>query len=537
MRLEGFIGPTYQASSLNADAERSMNLYAEAIESVGKNKTVLRGTPGLSLWGTLPTAPVRGMLAAGGPLSVGPRLFAVGGSKLYEVFVDGTSTLRGDVGDGGAHYPVQMFPNGNQLYIVSDGKAYVDNGAGPALATFVPLTGTVTTTTSGSNAVVWVSGDVFESSMLGNPIVINGSTYTVATYTDSHHLTLASDPGNHVGAAMTYTGPVTATTGAFLDGYFIAQASNSKQFNISAQLNGLSWNGLDFGIKEGYPDNIGAILADHEELWLLGEETTEVWRNTGAAAFPFERDPSGFIQQGIAAPWSAVRLANSVAWIGGDTRGQPVAWLAQGFQPKRISTHAVEKAWAAYSTVADAIAYCYLDEGHQFWVISFPLADATWVYDATTGLWHERGWWNGTGFGRQRGQCHAFCFGLHLVGDWENGKIYRMSSSLYDDAGTAIHRIRAAPHLANEDKRLMYSRFRLDAENTGALNPSLDWSNDGGHSFINSRTTVSNTAGALSVYDWRRLGKARDRVFQITITAAVKVALIDAYLEFSAGLS
>jgi hypothetical protein len=72
-----------------------------------------------------------------------------------------------------------------------------------------------------------------------------------------------------------------------------------------------------------------------------------------------------------------------------------VAFLATGYVPQRISTAAIEKAWGAYSTVWDAVAYSCIMDGHEFWAISFPTANATWVYDATLGEWHQRGWWNG----------------------------------------------------------------------------------------------------------------------------------------------
>lgn len=540
MNSFGFIGPTYQSASLNADAERSVNLYPEMIESgAGKNKMALLGTPGLTPFGTLATSPVRGLWAGGAPLTTGPRLFAVAGSKSYEVSSGGAGTLLGDVGNDGT--PAQMFPNGNQLGTVSAGIFWIDNGAGPVSIKFTLGRGAVNTVGA---AVTRVSGDVFNAGMVGGAFVLGGTgysggtSYTVLSVTDESHLTLTSSPGTLTGAV--YNAPtvdtVTARTGAFLDGYFIVQKPDSKQWNISALNDGTKWNPLDFAIKEGYPDNIGSLLADHEELWIFGEETTEVWRNTGAANFPFERDPGAFIHQGIAAPWTAVRLMNGVAWVGSDSRGNAIAWRAQGFVPVRVSTHAVEQAWSGYSTITDATAYTYEETGHQFWVINFPTASATWVYDATEGMWHERGFWNGSAIARQRGNNHAFVFGKHLVGDYSTGVIYQSSSTAYDDAGTAIHRIRTAPHVSDEDAWTFFSRFRLDAENTGALNPSLDWSVDGGHTFNTPRTTASNAAGVFARYDWRRLGRSRDRVFRITITAAVKVALIDAYLDAEKGL-
>jgi hypothetical protein len=48
MNYPQLVGPSYTSSSPNADVERSVNLFPEAIESGnGKNQYVLLGTPGL----------------------------------------------------------------------------------------------------------------------------------------------------------------------------------------------------------------------------------------------------------------------------------------------------------------------------------------------------------------------------------------------------------------------------------------------------------------------------------------------------------
>lgn len=463
----GFVGGSYTARTKNLAADESMNLYYEAAESgTGKSPAALIGTPGLSLWGTLPTTPVRGLWAGE------DRLFAAGGGKLYELASNGTPTELGDIADDGG--PVQIFPNGNQLLIISGGQAYVDNGSGPVSA----------------------------------PV-----------------------PADPAAAALTPAATVgTASSACFLDTYFIAVKPDSKKFFTSASLDGTTWNELEFETKEAYPDNTNGILASHKELWIGGKQTIEIWRQEGDIDHIWRLDPSGFIQQGVLARHTFRRFANGVAWIGGDTEGRCVAWRAQGFQPVRFSTHAVEQAWEAYSTVTDAFAFTYAEAGHIFYVVTFPTANATWVYDWTTKLWHRRGWWNGSSIDKHRASCHAFVFGKHLVGDHTNGKIYQMSHSLNADDGTSIHRYRTAPHLTNEDEYESFSRFRVAMENTGA-NPTLAWSTDGGHTFSAERTAQSHDTGDLAMYEWRRLGRSRDRVFRVTVTTNAKVAMTGAQIE------
>lgn len=601
--FDAFIGPSYTAQSANVDCENSMNLYAEAIEGggTGKAKIVLYGTPGLTAYFTLPTAPVRCLW------SNASRLFAVGGSKLYEVFgasagtvnatslsttvtwasgdrfngnwpsgtpitingvskvissvTDGThlimtttagisgagsgvpytkaisTDLRGDVGNDGN--PAEIFSNGNQILIISNGIAYCDNGAGPIQPNYGSRSGNVNTANVGAHSrVSWIDGDLFDASMVGQPIVIGGVTYTVSVFTNPTLIetttALAAGP-----LAYTATYPVYAATGAFLDTYFIVAAPESKQFNFSAINDGTTWDPLDYASKSAYPDNILAMLADHEELWLQGTDTTEIFQNTGAALNPLTRIAGALIHHGLAARFCRNRLQNGVAWLSSDpARGGAIAYLAQGFTPNRISTHAVETVWSGYSTIADAVSFTYTDRGHEFWVITFPTANATWVFDATSGWWHPRGWWNGSSIDRQRQMFHAYAFGSHIVGDWQTGALYVQSLTALSDAGTSIHRIRTAPHLSTEQLWNFYNRFQLDMEvgqSTSTPSVSLDWSDDGGHTFHAAITTTPTVATYAGRVVWRRLGRSRDRVWRITITDAVAIALIRAILDVEQG--
>lgn len=473
MSKYAFIGPSYESRSPNADKQTTINLYPETVESgAGKNRKVLYGTPGLSLFGTLGAGPVRGLWAGEG------RLFAVSGTTLYEVSSGGVGTSLGTVASDGA--PAYMYPNGTQLFVVSGGSAYLHNG-----------------TTLASAPVPGAPG--------------------------------ASGAGGAVG---------TASSGCYLDGYFIAAKPGTKVFFISALNDGLTWDALDFASKEGYPDAISSVLADHRELWLFGtHKSTEVWRNEGDPDFPFRPDPGGFQHYGLAAKHSVCNFASGVAWLGGDTRGRVAAFRSQGFQPVRISNYAVEETWRGYGDISGAVGYTYLDSGHEFYVLTF--ASATWVYDLTENVWHQRGVWNGTGYDRFPGWVHAFAFGKHIVGDHTSGKLYEMSLSTGTYEGATIRRERIAPHMCEEQKNLFFHKFQLDLETgVGAaeLFADLSWSDDGGRTWT---TAVTRSAGVSGDYDarviWRRLGSARDRLFKVTVTADRKIAMIDAYYEATPG--
>lgn len=593
----GLVGPTYSLSSPNLDAQRAINLMPQVVESgSGKSKVALKGTPGLHLWATLPSAPVRGLWAGEN------RLFAAAGTGLYEVSAGGSPTSLGTIADDGDHTPVQIFSNGNQLMIIASGKVYIHTGTSLIEPFFTTAAGTVNTA---GTAVTRTYGDDFLPSMVGSQILIDGTGYTVLSVTDSSHLTLASTAGTQtdkpytiavgggaiasgtnvtwtsgdkfsqsmVGTTITLAGegdftvasvqdaehlqlttplsgsvsvawhtlpPVTARTGTFLDGYFIVNPPDSKLFYFSRLMDGKYWDALEYSTKEGYPDNISAMFSDHCELWLFGtHKSIEVWRNEGDpnAAGGFRRDPSAFIHCALVAPWSVCSLATGLHFLGGDTQGRVVAYRAQGFMPVRVSTHAVEEAWRSYSVVWDAYSYTYVDEGHPFWVINFQTANATWVYDVSTQMWHERGSWNGTSFDKHRGRDHAFVFGKNLVGDHASGNIYEMRMSFYDDNGAAIRRRRTAAHIANEENRVFHHRLQIDLEVTADQHPTvtLDWSDDDGTTWSTGRVGTPSLANKKGRVIWNRLGSARDRIYGITITDQVQVAIADAYLQASPG--
>jgi len=342
-----------------------------------------------------------------------------------------------------------------------------------------------------------------------------------------------------------------AFTGAdvvdFLDGYFVFNKPGTGQFQITG-LYDTTIDPLDFATAEGSPDLLVSLIVDHRELWLFGENSTEVFFNSGNPDFPFERIQGAFIEQGCAAKFSVAKMDNSVFWLSADDRGQGMVQRAVGYQPQRISTHAVEFAIGGYSRIDDAVAYTYQQEGHSFYVLTFPSANATWVYDASTNMWHERAWRNpvDASLNRHRSNCQMAFANEVLVGDWENGKIYAMDLDVFTDNGDPLPAIRQTAHLASGRFWQFFFRLWVDMEtgvglNTGqGSNPQvmLQWSDDGGHNWSNELWVTAGKIGERTVRAvWRRLGRSRDRVWRVTITDPVKRVLIDGDIEMKVGTS
>lgn len=366
-------------------------------------------------------------------------------------------------------------------------------------------------------------------------VAVDGvSGYTVDMSTDA--FASISDPDFAVSNQVTYQ-----------DGYFIFNEAGTGRFFYS-DLDQITIS-PDQTTAEAFADDLVGLISDHRDLWLFGENTTEVFYNVGAANNVFQRIQGAFIEHGCAARFSIAKMNNDVFWLGKNEQGDGVVYKARGYQPQRISTHAVEFAIRNYASIDDAVAYTYQQSGHFYYCINFVGAGTTWVYDDSTGLWHERAFWNNGAFERHRGQHQAFAFGKQYLGDWENGKIYELSLTTYTDNGEEIRRVRTCPHLSSNLDNVFYNTLQVDLETgvgldgavtTQGHNPMamLQWSDDGGHNWSNEHWQSFGKIGARRTrLIWRRLGYSRDRIFRLVISDPNKVAIIGAQLDLKKGFS
>lgn len=439
------------------------------------------------------------------------------------------------------------------LYPTPGWQPFCTLGATPIRPPFFTLNGATFVVAGGTlyELPSVVGGDALtRSTAIHNP---DNSRVSMAGNGDAgHQLLVASGSQLFCFDLLTDTGSVIADIAgsfvAFLDGYFIALDPQTSTLNLSALEDGTTWDALDAIQRNDVPDKWIAMIRHHKELWLFGLQTTSVYYNGDDPDFPFVPNPSVFIPYGISAPQSAANVAGAPMWLGAGEDGANVVLRANGYQAQRVSTHAVEYAISTYATVSDAEADVYQEQGHVFYRLSFPTAGATWVYDATTGLWCEEGAWNGLTFGVVPVTGHAYANGRHLVGNRTTGAIYQQSMDYATtiDGSTGIRRLRRAPHLLKEKQQVVYDRFELHLESGLGLatgqgsDPQvmLRWSDDGGESFGDPDMT---SAGAIGEYlarpIWYMLGQGRDRVFEVSVSDPIPWRVLDAYLQMRPGRS
>lgn len=471
------LGASYVARSINAADNRMVNLFPEMTPDNGQTAAFLNRAPGLEYLQTVGTGPIRALWAH---QTNGSDFYVVSGNEVYKM-----STLTGDpvlLGTVSGTGPVSIADNGTQLFFACNPDSYIYNEV----------------------------TNVFQQ------------------------ITDPDFPG--------------AVTVGYLDGYFVFNEPDSQRVWVTSLLDGLSVDPLDFASAEGSPDGLVALIVDHREAWLFGTDSVEVWYDAGLPDFPLTRIQGAFNEIGCVAAFSVAKLDNGLFWLGTDARGQGIVYRANGYTGQRVSTHAIEYAIAQYSDISDAVAYTYQQEGHAFYVLTFPTGNATWVYDVATQAWHERaGWLNGA-FTRHRSNCQCNFLGNTVVGDFENGNIYKMSLDVYSDNGDIqkwLRSWRALPTGTNNLKRTAHHSLQLNCEaGVGLIDGQgsdpqamLRWSDDGGHTWSNEHWSPMGKIGAYyqRVF-WRRLGmtlKLRDRVYEVSGTDPVKIAIMGAELILS----
>lgn len=315
----------------------------------------------------------------------------------------------------------------------------------------------------------------------------------------------------------------------YVDGYFIFTRRDSSQFFISALRDGTTYDASEFATAESSPANLARVLVDHREVWFFKEganPTTEVWTNTGASPFPFERISGAILERGTASGMSPAKADNGVFWLGDDR----IVYRAAGYQPARISTHVEEEILRA-ATVSDAIGWTYSQGGHTFYVLELPTTGRTLVYDAATNGWHERVSGLADAAWRARGAVSAF--GKVLVGDSTAGNIAELDLDTYTELGAPlVSKARAA--MVGDSKRKFMHSCELEFEpgvglSTGqGSSPTvmLRISNDGGRTWGNEKT---GSVGAIGAYRararWNRLGSFEQRAMEWSISDPVKRAV------------
>ncbi len=505
----GFVGGFDTTANPYQDAQTCINWYPEISPSkAAKTAVSLLGAPGLiqlvtagptlppldSIWpqpSTVTSLPVRGCWV----LSGSTQALAVIGNGCYLVTITslGSSTIVG---------------------------ALLMQQVGTLLTTSGPVS-------------------IRDDGLGGYAVIVDGPfgyLYNGAT----HAFNQITDPG--------FLG---SSTVAFIDGWWIFCVPGTQTFYTNALPYAITFNASLFANKDAFSDKLMAVWENKEELWLLGEKTTEIWYNAGGQYFAFQRLVGTLLQVGCKAIYSVARFStegqDGLIWFGRSDRGENIIVKTKGFAAEVVSTPAVSDAIATYTVTADAIGYTYQEDGHEFYVLTFPTADQTWVYDGSMPIelaWTQRLSYDpyAQTFHRHRSNCYMNFAGMRVVGDYQNGSLYQMTRASFTDAGWPLLARRRSPYVWSKEnrERVFMASLQLDfAPGVGTSSglgqdpqAYLRIAHDGPTSFGQQwplpMGQIGNTRNRCMK---RRLAMGRNNLFELDVIAPVRRDLVGATLK------
>lgn len=359
-----------------------------------------------------------------------------------------------------------------------------------------------------------------------------------------------------IGSEQNYVG---GSTVVFNDGYFLYNQPDTNYVWSSALNDGTSWSALEFFTAETKPCIVEGLAVNKGEVWLLADTLTEVWFDAAnpPPGSPYSYRVGSGMDIGCQAPNSIVEMELINIWL--DSRGYvSVSDISpyirnnnSGYSMKVVSTPALHAEWATYPTLTDAIGTYYVDRGHIMYMLTFPTAQKTWVYDfpskqavmsMTVGEWHERTYLNPGSFQEEYYliQYVTKFNQLNIGAGIRSGKIYDFGFGYFTDDGAPIRCTRTTAPFSADFKYVGVDKLSLRMETGLSLQQGsgsmpqvmLRYSNDGAHTWSQS---LARDMGKVGEYNhkltWNRLGSADEWVFEFTIQSPIEFSLIKAGAE------
>jgi hypothetical protein len=384
------------------------------------------------------------------------------------------------------------------VLVVSNGRVWkITDSAG----TLTELTGSIALRTS---SPVTFAGD-------GTRVVMANGGQMV--HTDFSTLTTMADA----------QAPTEVTHVAHLDGYILANEVGTGRGRFSAINDLTDWVDLDFFSAESDPDDLMAMKVAYREIIAVGRESVEFWVNDGQT--PFQRIQGSAQPFGIEAPHSLNLAGPNWMWLGHNRRMVTM----EGRQVKIVSTP-YDRVIQRYTAVDDAVGYSISMDGLPLYVLNFPTARETLVFNHESQQWHKWGYWDSSRglYERYRGlsYCYARAWNFHLVGDYANGIIYKADRQTFTDNGNPIRSLLRTGHIshgAEFTKRSDVVRLRCKRGqgNSAVADPQVMMRRriNNGAQWTNERWKSLGRVGQHSPYiDWRRNGIYRTCQYEFTHT-------------------
>jgi hypothetical protein len=405
---------------------------------------------------------------------------------------------------------VAYFVVGNNLVSVSSAKTFTNLGV-------IPGNGRVSMANNGRYLVMVIS--------TGQGYVYDNQSNTVTQITSANYRP--------------------ASTVVFKDEFFVFSSLDGEVFFNSNLNDPFTFDALDFGVASIKPDKIVGLHVNHNELFVAGAETCEIFQNVGGSGFPFLRVPGANIQKGVYAKFSMLEFDNTWVFVGGGLNELAAVWKVSGSSSaQKLSTDAIDKEIQKFTEeeLSGAFATTISRHGQFLAIFNFEssrIPSRTFVYNATASASAGRPIWfelqTGVEDGRFRAQSIVKAYGKLLVGDDRSGVIGEFNNDELTYYGDVIFRQSTSQPFSQGGVAVfsgaLEATFQSGVGITGEQeNPQcrMDYSDDGGRTFAPETTRSLGKVGEFESRSiWERQGRFPvSRVIRFTVTAKVTANLI-----------
>lgn len=454
------------------------------------------------------------------PIETGGRLINCVAEKL----ADGASnkfSIRRDTGLRKLFSPNtageprgSLFVNGT-LYYICGAKAYTVTEAG-GVFTVTTLTGTI----AGDGKVTMAAN--MKSPTKDIMVNTNGGDYTLSSTTATSFSDADLPAVNSV---------------CFIGGYFIWTSAAGKAY--ASGINATTVSGVDNTTAEAYYDGLKRGVALGVDLLLMGDQSIEVWTNTGnETGFPFTRNtviPIGVLGT-FAVAGQDFGFPGGLAFITNDNS----VHLLNGISPKPISPPELDALIKAVDDKTTLELSVCVAEGRPYLVISSN--DWTWIYNFHTGNFHERQSYQNVRWNYSLG---VEAFSEWLVFDRETGDAFALDGTTQtENLNPLVAEIWSSPK-HSFPWREAFPRadffFRSGVGISTGQDPietdpsvRISWSNDGGVTFSNPvRRTLGEQGKYKDVISVRRTGRAgrQGRIWKLQVSDPVSCVFLGGTYE------
>jgi len=314
----------------------------------------------------------------------------------------------------------------------------------------------------------------------------------------------------------------------FQDGYIIAPELDTSRWRLSELNNASSFpdNAQSVGLIQSQPDVVVSCETLQRQLFIFGENITEVWLNVPNPQVPFtyQRQNSLSIEYGCVSPNTIASGFNRLVWLGSNEYSAPSILVSTGGVPRKITTDGIDFELDQLTKPEDSFGFLFEESGHVFYQITFPTDEVSYAYDFNTDSF-----FNVTDHNLNAHIARKISYfnGRHLFITDKNGGLFEMGTNIFvyketnddDDPGFTIPRGRILPNFRLPgSKRFVTDAASLTIEQGYSNDPlkvDLSLSKDGSQTYGSKWTKYLKSMGDRpNKLIYRKLGAANDLSMQ-----------------------